>query len=484
MAPSPPSVKWKAHFTPSQQNLSFHWKPFKSIAGKFINPVDYSLTCADLLWKDAFFDKSAALYNLLERRFEGRPVNDFRSVVLLLVYPGRFGKTTLLAFIEAVFSPVPMLGKFETQDLKTKISALKRGKQLFEFGLHPVLYLDLQGVCSVDNLNNHIAAQFQRAGLNSSEVAKVNEGNLSSTDRVRRGVAILVDKFSKETGAASRTIVLIDEYDKPFRDQNRRQDDELLTELNHIFELGNVQGSGISLLVLCGLTRMAGRGVTKKVDVSQNSDYHGLCGISANELVTSANGQLDRNGQTVKSLVSESGMGGFRFGFDEVKHLTGADLLSPMDIWEIVGSMLESKKPEPQWSEAAQSNFDFASFAENFTSSDEGSKELLATLEEGWVNPTDVNFNLNREQYLLLDHNLCLRKVLFELGLLTVKNIDADNKIQLGPPNEIVKGVATDLLENKRRQGLIVKMIGSSKIDCKYMLCPFTVVESIVWPVY
>jgi hypothetical protein len=67
-------------------------------------------------------------------------------LLLVLLYPGNFGKTTLLPFIEAVFSPKKMLGKFKTQNMKTKISALKCGKQLFEFGLHPVLYLDLQDV--------------------------------------------------------------------------------------------------------------------------------------------------------------------------------------------------------------------------------------------------------------------------------------------------------------------------------------------------
>jgi hypothetical protein len=70
-------------------------------------------------------------------KLKNRPVNEFRSVVLLVVYLGISTRRPSLAFIEAVFSPVPMLGKFETQHMKIKVSVLKYGKKLFEFGLYP-----------------------------------------------------------------------------------------------------------------------------------------------------------------------------------------------------------------------------------------------------------------------------------------------------------------------------------------------------------
>jgi hypothetical protein len=215
---------------------------------------------------------------------------------------------------------------------------------------------------------------------------------------------------------------------------------------------------------------MAGLGVTQKVDVSQDSDYHGLCGISANELVTSCtNGQLDRAERTLESLVAESGMGGFRFGFDNVKMSSEHELLiSPLDVWEIVGSILNGKnnKPHHPWKGTVTSNFDFASFAENFTSSDEGYKELLKTLEEGWVDPTDEGFNLNRDQYLLLDNDLHVKKVLLELGLLTVKATnDDDILILLGPPNKQVKRTAAYLLKTKRKEGLKKQKLKKLKTD-------------------
>jgi hypothetical protein len=288
---------------------------------------------------------------------------------------------------------------------------------------------------------------------------------------------MLNEKFKADTGRLTKTIVLIDEYDEPFRNCERSDDDELLTELNHLFELGNKNGTGISLLLLCGLTRMAGFGVSNLLDVSKMTAYHGLCGISSNELA-----MLCTNNQLEDPVVVDSGLGGFRFGFDKVRKVKSnaaleSDLFSLSDAWEIIRSVVvdDNRKPISRQYDM-ESAFGFAVVAESLISSEESFTDLVDTLGEEWVNPWDASFVLTREQYLLLDSKLRARKVFFELGLLTVKATDDDNNlIKLGPPNEFVKGVAMKWLEDKRmkwledkrKQGEKCKVLESSKIDGK-----------------
>jgi hypothetical protein len=114
-----------------------------------------------------------------------------------------------------------------------------------------------------------------------------------------------------------------------------------------------------------------------------------------------------------------------------------------------------------------ESAFDFTSFAEKYTLSEEGSQELLNTLKEGLVNPMDPYFKLKREDYLVLDNHLHVQKVLFELGLLTVKAVHDKNEVILGPPNETVMRVAIQLLEKERKRGLKHRVMDSSTINRK-----------------
>lgn len=59
---------------------------------------------------------------------------------------------------------------------------------------------------------------------------------------------------------------------------------------------------------------------------------------------------------------------------------------------------------------------------------------------------SDLKLNMKREDYLLLKNDLHVLKVLFELGLLSVKAIDNRNNILLGAPNDLVTDNALKLL--------------------------------------
>jgi hypothetical protein len=109
-----------------------------------VNPAEGDASFCDLLENNVFIDKSAILYYLLKQYF-GSLTGDFRSVTLHLVYPRRFAKTTLLGFIEALFSPVARLDDDNMETVREKIASLECGKQLLAFRLHPVIALDMLG---------------------------------------------------------------------------------------------------------------------------------------------------------------------------------------------------------------------------------------------------------------------------------------------------------------------------------------------------
>ena len=53
---------------------------------------------------------------------------------------------------------------------------------------------------------------------------------------------------------------------------------------------------------------------------------------------------------------------------------------------------------------------------------------------------------MKREAYLTLDDNVNVKKVLFELGLLSVKDVDGEELVRLGPPNWTATCYAMELL--------------------------------------
>jgi hypothetical protein len=469
------SYKWKARFTPPSPLPKFKWKWLDDLNA---DPATDSFTCCELLMADAFIDKSAALYNLL-KRFKISGKDDFRSVHLLLVYPRRFAKTTLMRFIEAVFSPVPKLGIFNMDDVKTKIAALDHGTELLDFGLRPVLVFDMLGISSVMALSDEIAINLQRAGLDKLAVEKLTASSFSPADLLYEGVTMLNEKFEADTGIKRKTIVIIDEYDKLFRDRdidnyaesdkdsdNVKNKKRTIAALLDIFAFGKKKNTGISLLILCGLTRMVGSGLSSMnnlIDVSRLTIYHGLCGISARELVNCAKGQLDTEvkalyaHKTFKDVVEKEfapKWNGFRFGIDNTAGIldpNAADgaLFSPLDAWEIVQSLVTQRQtPSSRWIDSMASEFEFTSFAHKFTSTQDGFVELFQNLDGGWVDAVDLRLKLEREDYLMLKEELHVQKVLFELGLLSVKRID-DNMVLLGSPNDILTDNALKLLVQK-----------------------------------
>jgi hypothetical protein len=470
--------KWKARFTPPNPLPAFQWKGLDNVN---VDPAEKSYSCCRLLAKDCFMDKSAALYFLLQDLFDYDD-GDFQSVPIRLVYPRRFAKTTLLGFIEAVFSPVPKLEVFDMEKVKAKIAALQCGEELLSFGLHPVLRLELIGISSVRALNSHIDRQMELAGLENFAKKKKR---MAPAERVSYGVTMLNEKFMAETGVATKTIVLIDEHDNLFRERKVSKEKEKLMEaLLDLFSLGKSSAfTGISLLVFCGLTCMVGSGLSSMnnlVDVSRMTKYHGLCGISAKELVHCAHVALDplaneKYGETFDKVLQiefAPKWSGFRFGLDsKVGELDpnspeGA-LFSPLDVWEIIRSLVvtDYDQPSSRWIQSMGAEFEFTSFANKYTDTPDGLYDLLENLEGGWVDATDSDFDkMTREDYLLLQNDVQVKKVLLELGLLRVKTTKGD-MVLLQARNDLVFENAVKLLANEACPGLASENLAMSYIS-------------------
>ncbi len=96
--------------------------------------------------------------------------------------------------------------------------------------------------------------------------------------------------------------------------------------------------------------------------------------------------------------------------------------------------------------------FEFTSFAEIY-STDEGFIELALNLEGGWVGTNDLKKKLTREEYMKLSSNLNTKKVLWELGLLSVKSVRT-GEVFLQSPNWMVTRYAMILLVKKAGHGV------------------------------
>jgi hypothetical protein len=207
----------KARFILPKNVPAFTWKWLENTNA---DPAKQSLNCCRLLLENCFIDKSAILHHILKENFNAKE-DDFWSVPLLLVYPRRFAKTTLLGFMEAVFSPVHSLGdNYQMDEVRTKIAALECGGKLLEYGWRPVVSLDLQGISDVNDLNHYIADRLERAGLEDYKV----DLTLEPRRQLLRGVKMLNEQFKKNFGINRNTIVLVDEYDDLFRDHEIDKD--------------------------------------------------------------------------------------------------------------------------------------------------------------------------------------------------------------------------------------------------------------------
>lgn len=206
-----------------------------------------------------YVDKTALVYKLVS---EGKPY--------FLSRPRRFGKSLLLSTLEYYF-----LGK---KDLFKGLAIEKLEKDWTEY---PVLKISF-GAGSYEK-NEKLISMIESilAGYESKYGIKESSENIA----VR--LKDLLIQMNNQTGR--QVVVLIDEYDKPildalyteFEEQNRQ-------ELRNFYSPLKDLDKYIRFLFITGITKVSHvnifSGLNQLDDISLNSDFAALCGISESEL--------------------------------------------------------------------------------------------------------------------------------------------------------------------------------------------------------
>jgi hypothetical protein len=182
------------------------------------------------------------------------------------------------------------------------------------------------------------------------------------------------------------------------------------------------------------------------LDVGDKNHYHGVCGISARELIKWAYSQSialtqrTYDGQTFEEIVLHKfvperggfrqGLGGYKDSMLESTTPEGA-LFSPLDVWELVQSLLRGDQllPLSQWLAALIEDddcFEFTTFGDqlyNSKSPDDNIRLYRNVL--GGVVDTNYRFWMTREEYMCLNYMTQVQKLLYEYGLLAVTEVNS-----------------------------------------------------------
>ena len=209
----------------------------------------------------AYVDKTAIVYDLVQQ-----------GQYIFLSRPRRFGKSLILSTIEAYF-----------EGRKELFEGLAISEMETEWNAYPVMHIDLNtgSYDSVQNLSSHLMTQVsileERYGRNADETL--------ISDRfagvLRRAVA--------QTGR--NVVVLIDEYDKPLLEAIGKPElqEAMRDELRRFYSVLKSCDQYIRFAMLTGVTKF-GRlsvfsGLNNLEDISFDSEYAAICGITEQELV-------------------------------------------------------------------------------------------------------------------------------------------------------------------------------------------------------
>ena len=228
-----------------------------------------------------YVDKTDLIYKLVQT-----------GKYYFLSRPRRFGKSLLISTLEAYFK-----GK---KELFKRLAMESLEKEWIEY---PVLHLDLNAKKYEDSssllaiLNQHLEKWEATYGTEKSDRAPEER------------FAYIIDKIYKVTG--KQVVILIDEYDKPLLQTigNEELQDDFRGTLKAFYGVMKSSDRYIRFALLTGVTKFSKVSVFSDLnnleDISLQSDYQALCGITHNELTSlladeikelaNANGMTEEN---------------------------------------------------------------------------------------------------------------------------------------------------------------------------------------------
>ena len=224
------------------------------------------------LRKDGYLyvDKTEQVYRLVS---EGR--------YYFLSRPRRFGKSLLISTIKALFQGKRELFKGLAIDQKED----------WDWAVHPVLHLDL-------NTNKYDKPEVLSQKLDES----LNEWEtLYDCARPDLPLGMRFEKVIKSAyeKTGQRVVILVDEYDKPLLQAigNRELQDEYRGTLKGFYGALKSMDGCIKFAMLTGVTKFGKVSVFSDLnnlrDISLDYDFHSICGITEQELLSYFPTQID-----------------------------------------------------------------------------------------------------------------------------------------------------------------------------------------------
>ena len=211
-----------------------------------------------------YVDKTRFVYDLVSR-----------GQYYFLSRPRRFGKSLLLSTLDAFF-----------RGRKDLFEGLYIYDQEVDWAEHPVFHLALNGqdyssVESIDDTLNYFISEWEK---------EYNVAVDPSISTVEVRFANCIRRAAENMGR--RVVILIDEYDQPLL-QNIEQGKEELhntmrEHLQAFFAVMKAQDQYIQFAILTGISKFSKvsvfSGLNNLNDISFDTDYNAICGISETEL--------------------------------------------------------------------------------------------------------------------------------------------------------------------------------------------------------
>lgn len=365
-----------------------------------------------------YIDKTDMIYRLAKE-----------GTIYFLSRPRRFGKSLLMSTLEYYF-----------KGEKELFSGLAIESLEKDWETYPVFHVDF-------NSNNFTIGNTLKDMLDAYVEKWEREYGVTGDQRFSVGecFAQLLSHVHKQTG--KRSVVLIDEYDKPLLDvldtgyktKDSNGDEILIEEYNRnilkgFYSTFKAADADLQFVLLTGVTKFSQvsvfSGFNQPADISMNSHYEALCGITEEEMENVFHKQMDEMGE-------EQGLSPEGIRLMLKRHYDGYHFSKRMkDIYNPFSVLNAFNKGEID-------DFWFAS----------GTPTYLIRL----LNHTQENLNELTNRYYdaseFVDYRADVERplpMIYQSGYLTIKAYDRLTNTYLldFPNNEVKRGFATAIANN------------------------------------
>ena len=358
--------------------------------------------------------------------------------VYFLSRPRRFGKSLLLSTLKAYFEGKKDLFNGLFLEHGEPELAAAQGRETWQE--YPVLHLDL-------NTGEYKNAEELKSVL----VYHLHQweelyGKETSEDTLTLRFAGILRRAYEQTG--QQVVFLVDEYDKPLlQSVNNSELYEQFRSLLYAF-YSNIKSSDqyIRFVFLTGVSRFGKltifSGLNNLKDLSMESHYDGICGITETELVSNFMPELEKLAESL-GISQKDALSELKKRYDGYLFARKGDhVYNPFSLLNV----LDSKELGDYWYATGTPTFlvQYLKTQNYFLPNLE--EDVVMGSEELQVSPIEVDTPI---------------PILFQAGYLTIKEYIADGNVyRLGFPNEEVRyGFLKNLLQG---YSSVVKSSGAS----------------------